>query len=189
MKICPSCKTEFAGGEVFCPNDGARLVTASQWDGPTKIGDGEDPMIGTILSERYKILKQIGEGGMGLVYEAEHVAIGKRVALKVLRDDFSGRPEVVERFKQEARSASRIGNDHIVDISDFGTTPSGASYFVMELLEGEDLAEVLQREGQLPLARAADIILQCCKALGAAHSKGIVHRQLGQSLDVVQLTP
>ncbi len=178
MKICPSCKTEFAGGEVFCPNDGARLVTASQWDGPTKIGDGEDPMIGTILSERYKILKQIGEGGMGLVYEAEHVAIGKRVALKVLRDDFSGRPEVVERFKQEARSASRIGNDHIVDISDFGTTPSGASYFVMELLEGEDLAEVLQREGQLPLARAADIILQCCKALGAAHSKGIVHRDL-----------
>ncbi|MEQ9081005.1 MAG: serine/threonine-protein kinase [Sandaracinaceae bacterium] len=178
MKICPSCKTEFAGGEVFCPNDGARLVTASQWDGPTKIGDGEDPMIGTILSERYKILKQIGEGGMGLVYEAEHVAIGKRVALKVLRDDFSGRPEVVERFKQEARSASRIGNDHIVDISDFGTTPSGASYFVMELLEGEDLAEVLQREGQLPLARAADIILQCCKALGAAHSKGIVHRDM-----------
>lgn len=178
MKICPSCKTEFGGGEVFCPNDGARLVTASQWDGPTKIGDGVDPMVGTVLSERYKILKQIGEGGMGLVYEAEHVAIGKRVALKVLRDDFSGRPEVVERFKQEARSASRIGNDHIVDISDFGTTPSGASYFVMELLEGEDLAEVLQREGYLPVARAADIILQCCKALGAAHSKGIVHRDM-----------
>jgi serine/threonine-protein kinase len=115
---------------------------------------------------------------MGLVYEAEHVTIEKRVALKVLRDDFSSRPEVVERFKQEAKSATRIGNEHIVDISDFGTTPSGASYFVMELLEGEDLANVLERDGQVPLERAADILLQCCKALGAAHAKGIVHRDM-----------
>ncbi|HJL19171.1 MAG TPA: serine/threonine-protein kinase, partial [Sandaracinaceae bacterium LLY-WYZ-13_1] len=177
MKICPSCKSEFGGGEVFCPNDGARLVTASQWDGPTR-AEGQDPMVDTVLSERYRIIRQIGEGGMGLVYEAEHVAIEKRVALKILRDDFSSRPEVVERFKQEAKSASKIGNDHIVDISDFGVTPSGASYFVMELLEGEDLANVLSREGHLPIARAADVILQCCKALGAAHAKGIVHRDM-----------
>src|SRR5690606_10966710 len=110
MKICPSCKTDFPGGEVFCPNDGARLVTASQWDAPSV---GDDPMVGTILQERYRILRRIGEGGMGLVYEAEHVTIEKRVALKILRDDFSRRPEVVERFRQEARSASKIGNDHI----------------------------------------------------------------------------
>jgi eukaryotic-like serine/threonine-protein kinase len=180
MKLCPSCKSEFGGGEIFCPNDGARLVTPSQFSGISS-GDtlpGNDPLVGMILSERYKILRQIGEGGMGLVYEAEHVAIEKRVALKVLRDDFSNRPEVVERFKQEAKSASRIGNEHIVDISDFGVTPSGASYFVMELLEGEDLANVLSREVQLPIARAADILLQCCKALGAAHAKGIVHRDM-----------
>lgn len=177
MKLCPSCKSEFAGGEVFCPNDGARLVTPSQIALPPSDGS-DDPMIGTVLSERYRIIRQIGEGGMGLVYEAEHVAIEKRVALKVLRDDFSSRPEVVERFKQEAKSASRIGNEHIVDISDFGVTPSGASYFVMELLEGEDLANVLQREGSLPVERAVDIILQCAKALGAAHAKGIVHRDM-----------
>ena len=177
MKLCPSCKTEFPGGEVFCPNDGARLVTPSQI-GAAPSAAGDDPMIGSVLSERYRILRQIGEGGMGLVYEAEHVTIEKRVALKVLRDDFSSRSEVVERFKQEAKSASRIGNEHIVDISDFGVTPSGASYFVMELLEGEDLANVLSRDGQLSVARAADILRQCCKALGAAHAKGIVHRDM-----------
>ncbi|MCZ7683691.1 MAG: serine/threonine protein kinase [Sandaracinaceae bacterium] len=140
--------------------------------------DASDPMVGTVLQERYRILRQIGEGGMGLVYEAEHVTIEKRVALKVLRDDFSSRPEVVERFRQEAKSATKIGNEHIVDISDFGVTPSGASYFVMELLEGEDLANVLQRDGYLPVQRAASILLQCCKALGAAHAKGIVHRDM-----------
>ncbi|MCB9593494.1 MAG: serine/threonine protein kinase [Sandaracinaceae bacterium] len=177
MKICPSCKSDFPGGEIFCPNDGTRLIRTSQYDTVRPDPSG-DPLIGVVLGERYRIKRQIGEGGMGLVYEAEHVAIEKPVALKVLRDDFSSRPEVVERFKQEAKSASRIGNDHIVDISDFGMTPSGASYFVMELLEGQDLAEVLEKEGTLDLERAVDIILQCCKALGAAHAKGIVHRDM-----------
>ena len=121
MKICPSCKTEYPGGEVFCPNDGARLFTGSQLN-MKALDPTADPLVGTVLQERYKILRQIGEGGMGLVYEAEHITIEKRVALKVLRDDFSGRPEVVQRFRQEAKSASKIGNDHIVDISDFGVT-------------------------------------------------------------------
>jgi serine/threonine-protein kinase len=176
-KICPVCKTDFSGGEVFCPNDGTRLQTPSQI---ASLGEVEraDPLLGTTLDGRYRILRRIGEGGMGIVYEAEHVVLEKRVALKVLRDDFSSRPEVVERFRQEAKSASRIGNEHIVDISDFGETPDGSSYFVMELLDGEDLATVLQRETTIPLARAADILLQCCKALGAAHSKGIVHRDM-----------
>ncbi|MEZ4339318.1 MAG: serine/threonine-protein kinase [Sandaracinaceae bacterium] len=178
MKICPSCKNEYPGGEIFCPNDGSRLLRVSQYDTVAPPPPTGDPLLGTILGDRYQILRQIGEGGMGLVYEAEHVAIEKHVALKVLRDDFSGRPEVVERFKQEAKSASRIGSDHIVDISDFGVTPSGASYFVMELLEGEDLAEVLEKQATLDIGRATNIILQCCKALGAAHKKGIVHRDM-----------
>jgi serine/threonine protein kinase len=177
QRICPACKTRYEDGEVFCPNDGARLTTQSQLEAPAKSDPG-DPLVGSVLQGRYRIHRKIGEGGMGLVYEAEHVAIEKRVALKVLRDDFSSRPEVVERFRQEAKSASRIGNEHIVDISDFGETPRGAAYFVMELLEGEDLADVIDRLGQLPLTRAADILLQCCRALSAAHAKGIVHRDM-----------
>ena len=176
MKVCPTCKTEFTGGEVFCPVDGTRLLTPSVMTmrGP----DATDPLLGTTLSGRYKLLRRIGEGGMGVVYEAEHTIIEKRVAVKVLRDDFSSRTEVVERFRQEAKSASRIGHEHIVDISDFGETPTGASYFVMEMLDGEDLADVLAREGTLAPARAVKIIVQCAKALGAAHNKGIVHRDM-----------
>ncbi|MEM1418527.1 MAG: serine/threonine-protein kinase [Myxococcota bacterium] len=137
----------------------------------------DDPLVGVDL-DKYKVLRRIGEGGMGLVYEAVHTVIKKRVAIKVLRQDFSSRPEVVERFKQEAISASRIGHANIVDISDFGTTPDGSSYFVMEFLAGEDLANLISREGTLDMRRAVHILKQCCRALGAAHAKGIVHRDM-----------
>ncbi len=177
-KICPVCKSEYGAGEVFCPNDGTRLGSGSQVSAPAKPAEKTDPLLGAVIDERYRILRRIGEGGMGIVYEVEHVVIEKRLALKVLRDDYSSRPEVVARFRQEAKSASRIGNEHIVDISDFGETPSGASYFVMELLDGEDLANTLAREGTLPLSRAADIVTQCARALAAAHAKGIVHRDM-----------
>jgi serine/threonine-protein kinase len=177
QKICPACKNEFAGGEIFCPNDGSRLATPSQLSA-TRSVPGADPLVGLTVDDRYEILRRIGEGGMGIVYEAEHTKLGKRVALKVLRDDFSSRPEVVERFRQEAKSASRIGNAHIVDISDFGEMPNRASYFVMELLEGDDLANVLAAASTLPLERAANIVLQCCRALSAAHQKGIIHRDM-----------
>ncbi len=178
MKLCPTCKTEYPGGEVFCPLDGTRLQSPSELHAEAPANGSDDPLVGTTLAERYRVIRRIGEGGMGLVYEAEHAVIEKRVALKVLREDFSSRPEVVQRFQLEAKSASRIGHEHIVDISDFGTTPSGASYFVMEFLDGEDLANVLAREGTVPVERTVDILLQCCRALGAAHAKGIVHRDM-----------
>jgi serine/threonine-protein kinase len=160
---------------VFCAVDGARLVPIS---GHGLSGDGDDPLLGQTLAGRYRIVRKVGEGGMGIVYEAVHVIIEKRVALKVLREDFSHRDDVVERFRQEAKSASRIGHEHIVDISDFGVTPSGAHFFVMEFLQGNDLAEELERRGPLPTRRAIEIVLQCAKALGAAHNKGIVHRDM-----------
>ncbi len=176
-KLCPICKTEYGTGEIFCPNDGARLNSPSQ-AAPSKPIEKADPLLGAVVDDRYRVLRRIGEGGMGIVYEVEHVVIEKRLALKVLRDDYSSRPEVVARFRQEARSASKIGNEHIVDISDFGETPNKASYFVMEMLEGEDLANVLSRDGTIPLSRAADILTQCGRALSAAHAKGIVHRDM-----------
>jgi serine/threonine-protein kinase len=137
-----------------------------------------DPLVGSELEGRYRVLRVIGEGGMGIVYEGEHVLIERRVAIKVLRDDFCKRADVVERFRREAKSASRIGHPNIVDVLDFGETPTGASYFVMEMLHGEDLADVLAREGALSPERAALIVYQCCHALAAAHDKGIVHRDL-----------
>ncbi|MGB0681039.1 MAG: serine/threonine protein kinase, partial [Polyangiales bacterium] len=137
-----------------------------------------DPLLGSTLAGRYEVVRRIGEGGMGFVYEGRHAIIEKPVAIKVLRDDVSGKPDVVERFRQEAKSASRIGHENIIDISDFGVTPSGQNFFVMELLNGEDLANVLARETTIETGRAVRIVLQCCLALGAAHSKGIVHRDM-----------
>jgi serine/threonine-protein kinase len=138
----------------------------------------DDPLIGAVLAGRYVVKSRIGEGGMGLVYEGLHRDIDKRVAIKVLRDDLSRRPEVVARFRQEAKSASRIGHENIVDISDFGETTRGASYFVMEFLDGEDLANVLGRDVTVDAVRASGIVLQCCRALSATHAKGIVHRDI-----------
>lgn len=174
LKTCAVCGRSFDGGEEFCPKDGTPLSVP----GALPRSSGGDPLIGVTLDGRYRILGVIGEGGMGIVYEAEHVLIEKRVAVKVLRADFTRKPDVVARFRQEARSASRIGHPNIIDVMDFGQTPSGASYFVMEKLQGEDLAEVLSRECVLAPARAVFLIHQCCRALSAAHNKGIFHRDL-----------
>ena len=176
MKVCPACRVDYGGGEVFCPVDATRLVTTSQISANPLNPD--DPLIGRVLAGKYVVERRIGEGGMGLVYQGVHRDIDKRVAIKVLRDDLSRRPEVVARFRQEARSASRIGHENIVDIWDFGETTRGASYFVMEFLEGEDLANVLGREETLDPERACAIVLQCCRALSATHDKGIVHRDI-----------
>ncbi len=176
MKVCPACRVDYGGGEVFCPVDATRLVTTSQMSiSPL---NPDDPLVGAVLAGRYVVKSRIGEGGMGLVYEGLHRDIDKQVAIKVLRDDLSRRPEVVARFRQEAKSASRIGHENIVDISDFGETTRGASYFVMEFLDGEDLANVLGRDVTVDADRACAIVLQCCRALSATHAKGIVHRDI-----------
>ncbi len=143
---------------------------------------GGDPMIGATLAGRYLISKKLGEGGMGAVYLATHTALDKQVALKVLHGEFSRKPDLVERFIQEAKAASRIRHENVIDISDFGTTPEGMVFFAMELLKGHDLHEEVARarlNGQLlPWARSKRIFLQVCAALSAAHSHGIIHRDL-----------
>jgi serine/threonine protein kinase len=140
--------------------------------------DAEPDLIGTEINDRYRVFELIGEGGMGKVYLAEHVEIGKRVALKVLHPSYSRMPDLVERFRREARAASKIGHPNIVDVTDSGTTADGSVYFVMEYLEGVELGSVIEREGALDVARALKITGQICRALAAAHREGIIHRDL-----------
>ena len=142
----------------------------------------EDPLLGRTLAGRYLIQKKLGEGGMGAVYLATHNLLEKQVALKVLHGEFARKPDLVERFMQEARAASRIRHENVIDISDFGSTPDGLVFFAMELLKGHDLHEEVARArlaGQLlPWQRSKRIFLQICAALGAAHALGIIHRDL-----------
>ena len=105
--------------------------------------------VGRVIDNRYRVLRKIGEGGMGTVYAAEHVEIGKVVAIKILHPHYSTEQELVERFRREARAASRIGHPNIIDVMDFGTTEDGCAYFVMEHLDGIDLADVLSHERRL----------------------------------------
>ncbi len=137
-----------------------------------------DPMIGTVLDGRYKIEKVLGEGGMGLVYKARHITLNKPLAIKVLKAEVSKDQEIVARFRQEAQSATSIGNHHIIDISDFGVLPDGSTYFVMEFLDGISLTSAVEPGKPLQPTRTIHIAKQLCRALGAAHDIGIVHRDL-----------
>jgi serine/threonine protein kinase len=137
----------------------------------------EDRLIGYTL-DRYRILRMVGKGGMGIVYEAEHTQLGKRVAVKLMLEKYANDHEAIARFQREALAASRIGNPHIIDVSDIGTAPDGRAFVVMELLSGVSLTDVIKQAGAMPAWRAIHIIRQVLRAVGAAHAKGIVHRDL-----------
>ena len=143
----------------------------------TGVRHATDPLIGQTLDGRYRIERLLGEGGMGMVYKAVHTTLGKPLAIKVLRPEVSKNEEILQRFRQEAQSASQIGNPHIIDISDFGTLPDGSTYFVMEFLTGKSLTVALF-ESKFSIARTVHVIKQLTGALGAAHEIGIVHRDL-----------
>jgi serine/threonine-protein kinase len=135
-------------------------------------------IVGSTLSGRYLVTRKVGQGGMGAVYEATHTLIGKRVAVKVLLEKYAQREAIVKRLKQEAQLASSIGNEHIIDITDFGNTEDGRTFVVMEFLEGESMAECLGREPKMAEQRILRIASQCASALAAAHAKGVVHRDI-----------
>jgi hypothetical protein len=126
----------------------------------------------------YRITHLLGEGGMGAVYMAEHPGIGRKAAVKVLHPALSTNADIATRFFNEARAANAIHHPGIVEVFDFGTLPTGVSYIVMELLEGESLAARMRRGGPLSMASAIDFTTQAALALGAAHKQGIVHRDL-----------
>jgi serine/threonine protein kinase len=171
MRFCPRCGSRYEH-ERFCPEDGVPTQELPE-SAPSM-----DALIGTVVDGRYRIDVRIGEGGMGVVYKAIHTSLNKTIALKVLRGEMAKDAEVVQRFIQEAQSASSIGHENIIDISDFGRLPDGTVYFVMEYLNGHPLNDLIKRGGSIPVADAVQILRQIAGALGAAHQRGIVHRDL-----------
>jgi serine/threonine-protein kinase len=167
---CPACSARYDSASAFCALDGTRLVPVEDL--------GEDPLVGQVLADRYRIVRLLGEGGMGRVYEGAHVNINKRVAIKVLRPELVENAATVARFRQEARSASAIGHDNIVAMEDFATLPDGTVYLAMEYLDGESLGDRMRRPPPLPLAEGLATMAQVCRGLHAAHEQGIVHRDM-----------
>ena len=140
--------------------------------------DPSDSMIGRLLGGTYRLLDRLGKGGMGVVFRAEHIRLKRTFAVKVLRPEVSSEQDYVDRFCREARAASTIRHDSIVDVVDINCEGDGTWYIVMELLEGEDLQSLLQRGDRLSLETALKVTRQMCSALFAAHSEGIVHRDI-----------
>jgi serine/threonine-protein kinase len=142
-------------------------------------GVTRDRRIGAEVQGRYRILRKLGEGGMGAVYEAEHMLIRKRVAIKTLHPHLSQSAQAVARFRREAMAATATHNEHVVEVTDMGQfDDDGALFLVLEYLDGRNLADELNAVGPMPLGRVARIVCQICDALSVLHAQGIIHRDL-----------
>ena len=166
MKKCPKCGKEYENANTLCPSDGEVLERV------------DDALLGQTLAGKYRIEELINEGGMGAVYRATHVLMDKVVAIKVLHPALAADDKIVARFSREAKAASRISHPHALNVTDFGEDEKGVVFLVMEYLKGETLKEVIHKDGPMPLERAVEIIRQVCGALEAAHTEGVVHRDL-----------
>ena len=133
---------------------------------------------GSILDGKFRVIRPLGAGGMGAVYEVEHTLTKHRRALKLLNEQMAKLPSIVERFLREASAAGHIKNPHVIETFDAGTLASGEPYIVMELLSGQTLAALIERRGALGVAETCDLLIQACDGIGAAHAAGIVHRDL-----------
>ncbi len=183
---CPKCGRELPAGAVTCPHDGT-VVSEAAWQDDTAVSgprplsaadtlDGSS-VVGSKLGD-YEVQALIGSGGMGEVYAGEQTLIGKKVAIKVLKQAVALDPENVTRMLAEARAVNAIRHPNIVDIFNFGKLPDGRPYLVMDWLDGEPLDKVLQRRGALSPIEAVEILEEVCSALSAAHGRGIIHRDL-----------
>lgn len=169
-KQCGTCGARFPREVLVCPHDSTRLFD----DEPE-----EDPLLGQILNQSFQVVRVIGEGGMGRVYEARHLRLHeRRFALKVLLPEFTQDRELVARFRREAESASSISHPNVVEVVDVFTTPAGSPCIAAEFLDGEELGGFVEKVGRLGVPFAVGVTRQVCRALAAAHERGVVHRDV-----------
>ncbi len=168
--ICQTCGAEHSSWEGKCPNCGGAETI--------RLAPSTDRMIDRVVKGKFKILRKLGQGGMGAVYLAEQVGIGHRVALKFLKSEFSTDPEIARRFLNEAKSYARVAHPNAVALHDFGQDDEGNLFIAMEYCEGVDLKKVIAEQGHLPMIEAIEVVLQIADVLANAHDKGVVHRDL-----------
>jgi serine/threonine protein kinase len=134
--------------------------------------------VGELVGAKYRIVRLLAEGGMGVVYEAQHTVVRRRFAVKFMRRDLAERRDILTRFQREAEAAGALESEHVAAAVDFGIAEDGAPYIVMEYLVGESLTALLGRQGPLPVGRAADLVSQAGRGMEVAHAAGIIHRDL-----------
>jgi len=191
--ICPRCGVDNADGGTTCRGcqrdlselgaTVAREMTMEQ-TAPESAGDSRAsrPKSGSFetgkdLNQRYHIVRQLGEGGMGEVYLAQDRELNRDVALKVIRIDLAQHPQILERFRREIQLSSKVTHKHVLRVYDLGEA-AGVKFLTMEYIDGYDLASLLRREGKLPIPRVLTIFRQICEGLAAAHDEGVIHRDL-----------
>ncbi len=168
MKVCATCDAEYADTERFCPRDGTALRSRGQ----------SADLVGSVIAERYHVLRKLGEGGMGQVYLVEHLRMRRKSAVKVMHPGMTTDADAISRFNREAANACQIDHPNVAAIYDFGESADGIVYLAMEFIEGESLARVVASRGALSAVRAADVTRQVADGLDAAHRHGIIHRDL-----------
>jgi serine/threonine protein kinase len=168
MKYCPLCGKNYGDETEFCEVDGAIL----------RISGKKDPYVGNVIRGRYQVLSKLGEGGMGTVYLAEQVSVGRKVAIKFLLGNYASDDAFISRFRREARLAASLNHRNIVILYDFDQANDGTLFIVMEYLSGEKLSDVIRRDGPLEITRAARLGLQIADGLEAAHRSGVIHRDI-----------
>ncbi|NUP07001.1 MAG: protein kinase [Polyangiaceae bacterium] len=169
-KRCPSCAGLYPFDYRVCPKDRTPLEV--------HLGDDDDSLIGDVLAGSFCIIGVIGEGGMGRVYEAEHVRLPRKYAVKIVAPELANSAEALGRMEREAQAAARIVHDNVLNVVDVVRARDGRPCLVTELLQGEELGVMLERVRKLPVKDAVDIARQVCRGLSAAHAQGIVHRDL-----------
>ncbi len=167
---CATCDRSYSAHEQTCPIDGTALVGVHMAEPAS--------MTGRVLNGRYRLLDQLGSGGMGVVYRATQLDLDREVAIKLIRSEFAQKPDTAKRFLRESRICGKLSNPHIVNVQEMGRSEEGELFLAMELLRGRSLDEVLKSSQALPVERAAWIVSQVCEALVAAHAMDVVHRDL-----------
>ncbi len=172
LRRCRTCGEEYPSDYLVCPRDATPLGLDRE---------AEDPLLGVVLAGTYRIVRSLGRGGMGRLYEAQHTRLDRRFAIKVLHEAQSRSRDATLRFEREARVLSRIRSDHVLDVVDVLRTPDDRTAIVTARLEGEDLKARLDRVGKLEIGEAIALARQVCRGLAAAHAQGVVHRDLKPS--------
>ncbi len=170
MRQCPNCYVHCEPEDAVCHECGVAL------DGPD--AGRHDPFIGRVIASKYELIALRGSGAMGRIYIAEQRPLGKKVCVKLLREELLHDRQIAERFQREARAASLLNHPNCISVTDFGETPEGLLYMAMDYIDGIDLADLLHREFPLDHVRIIHIVMQIACALDEAHARGIIHRDL-----------